>query len=176
MIIEDIREIKGVIGVLDIGAIIFLLLCFTLALLISYVVYVKTKQRLSARNADDASELPAEKPFDVLAEEALDRLDPVIYFEKGKLKEYYFEITEIIRQFLAKNYHIDTYDRTSYEIISEIERVERDYEKVKNLDRYLRNCDLVKFAKHRPTLTEMREVKGHSSAIIKEYFRQNALR
>jgi hypothetical protein len=71
----------------------------------------------------------------------------------------HFEITDILRQFLTGNYHIDTLDKTSREIIDELERVERDYTNVKDLDRYFSECDLVKFAKLRPELAEMKQKK-----------------
>jgi hypothetical protein len=100
------------------------------------------------------------------------KIDPVEYFEKRKIKEFYFEITDIVRQFLTGNYHIDTMDKTSLEIIEELERVERDFNKVKNLDRYFSDCDMVKFAKLRPGLAEMKQKKVESENIIKEYLKR----
>ena len=50
------------------------------------------------------------------------KMDPVDYFEKRKIKEFYFEMTDIVRQFLGANYHIDTMDKTSLEITEELER------------------------------------------------------
>ena len=77
-----------------------------------------------------------------------------------------------MRQFLTGNYHIDTMDKTSLEIIEELERVERDFNKVKNLDRYFSDCDMVKFAKLRPGLAEMKQKKVESENIIKEYLKR----
>src|SRR3989339_1827366 len=177
MMMEDIRDIKTVLGVFDLGTFLFLLLvCVVIYLLIS--LFYRWGKRLWSRRGEErkGQKNESEKPFNLQAEEELSALDPVYYFEKGKIKEYYIALTEIVRQFLAWNYHIDTYDKTSFEIIGQVERVERDYEKVKNLDAYFEDCDLVKFAKYRPTLAGMKEGKEISFKIIKEYFKRDAFR
>ncbi|MGP8152904.1 MAG: hypothetical protein ACLQBQ_02005 [Smithella sp.] len=169
---EQLKDIKGVFYIFDWGTFLF----FSLILLVLIVaVYFLFKYLLRWRRnrktvAKDAA-TPA-RPFDEIALEALMKIDPVEYFEKRKIKEFYFEITEIVRQFLTGNYHIDTMDKTSLEIIEELERVERDFAKVKNLDRYFSDCDLVKFAKLRPGITEMKQKKAESENIIREYLRR----
>lgn len=174
---EDIRDIKTVLGIFDLGTFLFLLLVCVVFYLIFYFSYRWLKRRWEkAAEGRKARAQETEKPFNLQAEERLNALDPVYYFEKGKIKEYYIALTEIIRQFLARNYHIDTYDKTSFEIIGQVERVERDYEKVKKLDAYFEACDLVKFAKYRPTLAGMKEEKEVSIKIIKEFFKRDAFR
>jgi hypothetical protein len=77
-----------------------------------------------------------------------------------------------VRQFLGANYHIDTMDKTSLEITEELERVERDFDKVRTIDRYFCDCDLVKFAKMRPGLAEMKQKKTESENIVKECWKK----
>ena len=149
---EQLKDIKDIFYIFDWGTFLF----FALSLLVLSVAgyFLLKYLRRWRRNKKDAGKgaaAPA-RPFDEVALDALMKIDPVKYFEKRKIKEFYFEITEIVRQFLTGNYHIDTMDKTSLEIIREMERVERDFTKVKNLDAYFRECDLVKFAKLRPGL------------------------
>ena len=165
---EDIRDIKGVIWVVDWGTITFFLCIFFCLCLLGFFIYKWLNHWASkSKSRQGHEEKLKEKPFDEVALEELNSLDPLIFFEKMAFKEYYLMITGIIRKFLARNYIIDTLDKTSLEIIVEIEGKERDYEKVRMLDDYFRSCDMVKFAKYKPTLVEMREVKNASVRIVK---------
>ncbi|MBI4778633.1 hypothetical protein HY792_06930, partial [Candidatus Desantisbacteria bacterium] len=148
----------------------FLLLVLLLTVVGYFLFNYLRKWSLPKKQAEKES-AKAAKPSQELALEAIGKIDPIEYFEKGKIKEFYFEITDIVRQFLADNYHIDTLNKTSLEIIEEIERVERDFTKVKELDYYFSECDLVKFAKIRPGMLEMKQKKTESEQIIREYFR-----
>lgn len=168
---EQLRNIKGVIYVFDWGTFFFFLFLILLLAGAGYFLFKRLRKRSLLRKLDRKELAVAAKPFYELAMEAMEKIDPVDYFEKKKIKEFYFEITEIMRKFLANNYHIDTLDKTSLEIIEEVERVERDFAKVKELDRYFGECDLVKFARLRPGIFEMKQKKTESEKIIKEYFR-----
>ncbi|KAF0133000.1 MAG: hypothetical protein FD145_1475 [Candidatus Saganbacteria bacterium] len=170
----DIRDIKGVIGVFDLVSFLFVLVLVVVVFLIGYYIFKRLKQRNLKFLSETEKKVP-EKPFDEIALEALNKIDPLSYYEKLQFKEYYILLTEIIRRFLAQNYLVDTLDKTSFEIIAEIEEKERDYEKVKLLDGYFKSCDIVKFAKYKPTLAEMKEAKLLSLGIVKEFFRKNAL-
>jgi hypothetical protein len=169
---DQLRDIKGVIYVFDWGTFIFFLLLALILAGLGYFLFKRLRQWHRGRKAGKKESVIPGRPFNELALEALMRIDPVEYFEKRKIKEFYFEITDIVRQFLTGNYHIDTLDKTSREIIEELERVERDYTKIKKLDSYFSECDLVKFAKLRPELTEMKQKKSESENIIKEYLRR----
>ena len=165
----DIRDIKGIVGIIDWGTIFFLGLCLILCLCLFYLAYYYLKTKKKAEAKAEAKVLP--KPFNQLAEEALLALDPVAYFQKAFFRDYYFELTGIVRRFLAANYKIDALEKTSYELIGEMERVERDYEKIKLLDRFLQDADLVKFAREKPSLATMRESKEKAFRFIKEFYR-----
>lgn len=170
---EQLKDIKGVIYILDWGTLLFLLLLTMTLIGLGYLLF-KLLRQWSARGKRAKKEMPvSSRPFNEIAIEALSKIDPVEYFETGRIKEYYFEITEVVRQFLASNYHIDTMDKTSYEIIEMMERVESDWTKVKELNHYFNECDLVKFAKLRPELAEMKEKKLQSERIIREYLRSH---
>ena len=168
---EQLKDIKGVLYIFDWGTLLFFLFLALLLVGLAYFFYKLYKKWRLNRRTDRKDAVPA-RPFNELALEALMKIDPVEYFEKRKIKEFYFEITDIVRQFLTGNYHIDTMDKTSLEIIEELERVERDFNKVKNMDRYFSDCDMVKFAKLRPGLAEMKQKKFESENIIKEYLKR----
>ena len=169
---EQLRDIKGVIYIFDWGTLLFFLFLAVLLLVAVYFLYLIFRKWRERRKANRKEAVAPARPFDEIALEALMKIDPSEYFEKRKIKEFYFEITDIVRQFLGSNYHIDTLDKTSLEITEELERVERDFNKVKNLDRYFSDCDLVKFAKLRPGLAEMKQKKADLEIIIKECWKK----
>ncbi|MFH1096619.1 MAG: hypothetical protein ABH886_07680 [Candidatus Desantisbacteria bacterium] len=168
---EDIYDIKGVIGVVDWGTITFFLCIFLCLCLLGFFIY-KWLNHWALKSRYGHEERLPEIPFDEVSLDELNSLDPLVFFEKMAFKEYYLMITGIVRKFLARNYIIDTLDKTSLEIIGEIEGKERDYEKVRMLDKYFQICDMVKFAKYKPTLTQMRENKDDSLRIVKELYRK----
>jgi uncharacterized membrane protein YraQ (UPF0718 family) len=169
---EQLRDIKGVIYIFDWGTILFFLFAALLLIVVGYFLLKLFQKWRQLRKAEKKEAIIPERPCNEVALEALMKIDPVEYFEKRKIKEFYFEITDIVREFLSSNYHIDTLDKTSLEIIEELERVERDFNKVKNLDRYFSDCDVVKFAKLRPELAEMKQKKVESENIIKDYWKK----
>jgi hypothetical protein len=165
---DQLKDIKDIIYIVDWGTILFILFLAVLLAGLAYFLYKLFKKWRRSRKTNRKEDVVPAKPFNEIALEALMKIDPVDYFEKRKIKEYYFEITDIVREFLGSNYHIDTLDKTSLEIIEELERVERDFNKVKNLDNYFGDCDMVKFAKLRPGLAEMKQKKIESENIIKD--------
>jgi len=165
---EQLKDIKGVIYVFDWGTFLFFLLITLLLAIAGYFLFKLFKKRRRNRKDKSNAEIIPERPCNEVALEALMKIDPVEYFEKKKIKEYYFEITDVIRKFLGSHYHIDTLDKTSLEIIEGLERMERDFDKVKKVDRYFSDCDLVKFAKLQPGLAEMKQKKTESENIVKE--------
>jgi len=170
MMTEDIRDIKGVVGVFDWETCLFFLALFIILLTIIYFAYRYFRIKALNRRPRKPEAVPA-KPFDQIAEERIKALDPVAYFQKGLFRDYYFELTAIVRQFLADNYKIDALEKTSYELTAELERVERDYEKIKLLDQFLQAADLVKFAKERPSLALMREAQAKALLFVREFYR-----
>jgi len=169
---EQLRDIKDVIYIFDWGTFLFFLLIALLLVIAGYFLFKFLKKWRRNRTDNQKEPMMPERPCNEIALEALMKMDPAEYFEKRKIKEFYFEMTDIVRQFLGANYHIDTLDKTSLEITEELERVERDFDKVRNIDRYFCDCDLVKFAKMRPGLAEMKQKKTESEKIVKECWKK----
>jgi hypothetical protein len=169
---EQLKDIKDVIYIFDWGTFLFFLLIALLLVITGYFLFKLFRKWRQNRKDKSKEEIVPDRPCNEVALEALMKIDPVDYFEKRKIKEFYFEITDIVRQFLGSNYHVDTLDKTSLEIIEELERLERDFDKVRNLDRYFGDCDLVKFAKLRPGLAEMKQKKTESENIVKECWKK----
>ena len=72
-------------------------------------------------------------------------------WQKGEIKEYYFRITEILREYVGGEFDIDAPEMLTYEVVAALQhsgKVESgNIEKIKNM---MELSDMVKFAKYIP--------------------------
>ncbi len=96
-------------------------------------------------------EKPAE-PAHIIALRRLNELKEKKLDQQNKIKEFYSELTDIIRTYIEQRFRIPALERTSGEIMKSFEsaRILNDDE-VKLLNEILFVADLAKFAKHKPT-------------------------
>ncbi len=91
------------------------------------------------------------RPAHELALERLDRLREEELWQQGKIKEYYSELTEILRAFIEDRFAIPAMEQTTDEIVQAMRHypdfTDENRTKVKRL---LFLADLVKFAKEKP--------------------------
>lgn len=98
---------------------------------------------------------PAEPPH-VTAIRELERISNQKLWENGKYKEYYTELTDVLRTYLRGRYGVNAMEMTSHEIFDAIAPFDikgREMERIKEL---LLLSDVVKFAKAVPTKDECR--------------------
>ena len=90
-------------------------------------------------------------PAHIIALNSLEDLRLKRLIENGRVKEYYSEISEIIREYLFGRFYISAIEMTTDEILSEVENVKDiSNDSISLLDYILKNSDLVKFAKFIP--------------------------
>ena len=98
----------------------------------------------------------------------LDRLKDRQLIENDEFKEFHIEASNIIRLYLEKKFSILALESTTSELIVELRRrksAEDNY--VMLLRRFLEVCDLVKFAKYRPSSRECFDVLNDAYGMIK---------
>ncbi len=94
-------------------------------------------------------------PYD-RAKLALQKLDESHYLEHEQLKDYYSELTLIIRKYLDEKVYDHSLESTTDELISKLRllkdgnQIDLSAETIKNIESILRRADLVKFAKSAP--------------------------
>lgn len=94
-------------------------------------------------------------PYD-RAKLALQKLDESHYLEHEQLKDYYSELTLIIRKYLDEKVYDHSLESTTDELIGKLRllkdgnQIDLSSETIKNLESILRRADLVKFAKSAP--------------------------
>ena len=115
---------------------------------------------------------PAIPPY----EEALQKLkilDKKQLWQHQKTKEYYIELTEIVRGYIEKEWHIPALESTT----DELHRFMLDFIAIKKLPtnkatairlhKLLQESDLVKFAKYTPISSEIEMHRNEAELLIK---------
>lgn len=117
-----------------------------LALIIFLIIYYKKTGRI----------LLISKPLQPyeIALNKLKKLHAQNLPQKGKVKEYYTRLTDILRGYLHRQFGIKTYEKTTSEILYQIKLDDElsHYEPV--LKSILETADFVKFAKVKPSVVE----------------------
>ncbi|MBN1768013.1 MAG: hypothetical protein JXR50_11180 [Prolixibacteraceae bacterium] len=92
------------------------------------------------------------EPAHIIALRDLDRIKEEKIWQQGKIKEYYSEVTDTIREYIENRFEITAMELTTDEIIKKFEARKEllDAKTFDNLKRMLSNADLVKFAKFTP--------------------------
>ncbi|MCQ2608249.1 MAG: hypothetical protein MJ197_06135 [Bacteroidales bacterium] len=90
---------------------------------------------------------------DVKALRELEELKSLNLCEKEEFKSFYTELTNILRAYFGEVLDIDTFEKTSDELIQEIMTSGKvPLSVIQNLQIVLKEADFVKFAKHKPTV------------------------
>ncbi|TLY28907.1 MAG: hypothetical protein E6K56_09215 [Ignavibacteria bacterium] len=108
-------------------------------------IYVRGKRRKGESILPEAPERPA----DELALEALRALESERLWQRGKIKEYHSQLTDILRLYIERRLGVAALELTSDEILSAapIRLLNNTREALKEI---LTRADLVKFAKYQP--------------------------
>lgn len=75
-------------------------------------------------------------------------------WQKGQVKDYYSELSEIIRTYIDSQWDVNAMEMVTAEIMEEIENLDIEDEQMKELKILLERADLVKYAKELPVVEE----------------------
>lgn len=141
---QPIKEIRSVpFNLMDYWP--YLLGGLVLLLIVLFFVFVykkKTKPKTEKR-------IPEVPPYDQAVKE-LQILENEKLWEKGKVKAYYSRLTDIVRWYIQRQYHINAMEQTSDELLEKIRPITILNQRHKDLQYILQTADLAKFAKLLP--------------------------
>lgn len=89
-------------------------------------------------------------PPHIVALQGLDELKAKKLCQKGMEKEFYTELSDIVRQYIDKRFNIDAPEMITEDIIEAVHRATETGSTADNLKQILTLADLVKFAKYTP--------------------------
>lgn len=154
---SGIFDIKSPFGIpVGIAWVITWILLFILLLAAAWWLFRYLRRRKDAAGMPDepARAEPAE-PAHVTALRELKELKEESLWQKGKIKEYYTRITDIIRKYIERRFGIMTMERTSREIIGDLGSSPEAVNGIAGvLEELLSLADLVKFARAVPGAEE----------------------
>ncbi len=105
-------------------------------------------------------------PAHEVALEALRKLKASDLLAEGKIKEYYVEISEIIRHYIEGRYFITALELTTYELMLNLKTAQSDEQEMALMQDFLNRCDLVKFARYIPTNDENAAILDRAFEIV----------
>jgi hypothetical protein len=124
----------------------------------AYAGYRYWRKRRANRGRAGASPPVPERPAHVIALEQLAALKEKKLWQRGQVKEFYSEITEIFRRYLENRYAMTAMEETSDEILAGMRQRRFPAPMLDEAERILRRADLVKFAKYQPVASENEEM------------------
>jgi len=120
------------------------------------------------RNQSRKTAAPLE-PAHVIALNDLEQLDKKGLLEEGRIRLYYFELSEIFRRYLEHRFRFPAVEHTSEEIAGEITHVEKLSKEMRILaTSVLKNTDQVKFAKCIPAPEDISRDRSDIKRFIEE--------
>ena len=134
---------------------------------ILYFVFRKKKEII------EEEIIPALPPF----EEAIKKfheLDEKLLWQNNQIKEYYSELTEIVRGYIERELKVPALESTTDELIeiltdfNDIESIKTTKETIKKLRDLLREADLVKFAKSKPLSEQIEFCRKEAEDVVTE--------
>jgi hypothetical protein len=138
-------------------------------LLISLIMYLG--YRLYRKRKETGYLLKPPEPAKPAHEVALNALSDLMekdLVSKGFVKQFYSEISEIVRRYIEGRYFVRALEETSTEILLELEGQELSEIAYQNVRELLQLSDLVKFAKYLPTDEENENVVLWAKEFIEE--------
>jgi hypothetical protein len=137
-------------------------------LALALIIYLIMKYGLKKPAFDNENQETA-IPSYVEALSGLDKIKDEKSWQQGRLKEYYTELTDVIRVYLGKVFEINATEMTSEEILETLRYIRREHkEAYEQLQKILQVSDLVKFAKWIPTSDESEKSLKDAYAFVEQ--------
>ena len=140
-----------------------ILLAIAAILSAAYWYYKKIRKRQLAQPEAAGPPLPAHE----LALMALRQLEDKRLWQQGKVKDFYSEVTEIIRRVFEARFRIIALELTSDEIMAQLKEIPSAQGVLKLVNTFLLTADLVKFAKYEPSMAEHEEELQTAYSIVR---------
>ena len=146
---------------------IYLLIVIALAVIGFFIYRLIKKKKTEEKPVVIEFKSPIEK-----ATSLLQQLEKKELWQKGEIKNYYSELTDIARNYIEEEIQIPAMESTTSELIlglrnaAKQKKLKLSAETVENLEKVLKQADLVKFAKVKPLDFEIEEDKKRISNSI----------
>ncbi|NVK51853.1 MAG: hypothetical protein HWD85_02885 [Flavobacteriaceae bacterium] len=145
----------------------YVLIALVIIGLILYFIFRKKKE------VEEKIVVPALPPYEE-ALQKLQQLDEKLLWQNNQIKEYYSELTEIVRGYIESELKVPALESTTDELIetmndfNDIEAISTTKETIKKLKGLLQEADLVKFAKSKPMSAQIEVNRKEAEEVVTE--------
>jgi hypothetical protein len=120
---------------------------------------------LYRRKQKEIESVPEPLPAYQIAYNELENLRALNLISEGRIKEYYYRLSNIVRHYIESRFKLMAPERTTEEFLAEMTVTDRLAEVHKELiSNFLEHCDMVKFAAYGP---DSREIENAFDLAIK---------
>ncbi|MCB9185643.1 MAG: hypothetical protein H6601_02730 [Flavobacteriales bacterium] len=127
-----------------------LALAIIAAIVVGIILYKKYKKQPE----EPVSRPKPKRPAHEIALEKLEELRQKKLWQNDRTKEFYIELSDIIREYIEFQFDVLALEMTTDQTISSLKLRGLEDEKLKPLKQMLQMADLAKFAKYRPVANE----------------------
>jgi len=127
------------------------------------IYFLKKKGRKTTPVAD-----PVKSPREIALEQ-LEALHQETFLARGKFNIFYSKLSDIVRHYFEGQFQIKAPEMTTEEFLSSLRASRKLLGQQKEvLESFLTSCDMVKFAKYAPLMSEAEESFGLAKNIVEE--------
>ena len=130
------------------------------------ITYLQSRKR-----EEDGNEVKTEplRPAEEVALEKLDAIKEKKIWQQGQVKEYYTQLTDVVREYIARRFEVSSVEQTSDETLRDIRPLLNERKDLYDqLRKMLTLADLVKFAKWNTTPDENELSLRNAYTFVKE--------
>lgn len=159
---KDIRGIKTTLALIRKLGWVFVVPVILAVLLLGFLIYRKFRKN------PELFMKPAEPLLNPEEEglNGLNRLFESDLMRRGKIKEYYLKLSEILRTYFERRFHILAGESTTFEILTQLSKKEINRDLLEKIKEVLEWADLAKFAKWVPEPPQVILINQKSKQII----------
>jgi len=172
---SGIRDIKGPVSILSLikkSSKLYLIVILS-ALLVTLAVLILVRKRKIVKKVFT----PPPPPAHVTAYKALKDLAGKHLIEKNQIKEFYYELSNILRHYIEDRFSFKAPERTTEEFLYELNNDKTFPEKYRALlKKFLMESDLVKFANYTATSENAHNAESRTVEFIDETKQREGIR
>lgn len=144
-----------------------------LALLLAAAVYALVRYiRYRRQNRDFFGKPIVKDPAHIVALRDLEKIRVQKLWQNNKQKQFYTEVTDTLRQYIAERYEIPAMEQTSGEMFEGLKDKEIDARLMDRVKELFTTADYVKFAKHNASDAENEEAIPTAVKFVNSTFLQ----
>jgi hypothetical protein len=156
----DIRDIRGPESIYNLTYIYIVLAIIGVIIIIVLIVRLLKKRRKQQET------ITPPRPAHEVAYEALKELMGRDYLKTGRVREYYFELSNIVRHYIEDRFQLKAPEMTTEEFLATLKYSGvLNSEQKGDLKDFLSHCDMVKFARYLPDEKEI-ELSNDSARTL----------